>query len=112
MSSMQGSIPDPGVGAVLKPDDADREFMVVLFLLPGELVDVSEPGPAPMFSETLNWLESTCASDVDDSIDQCDSRPDTKLDAEQLNKGFTSSFVGLLLFNRKEQTNKNFKKSI
>ena len=51
---MEGSIPDPGVGTDLNPVAADNEFMVVLFLLPGEVLVDKALDKALVFNEVLN----------------------------------------------------------
>ena len=93
ISSIDGSIPDPGVGAVLNPVAAESEFMVVLFLFPGELLDRL---PEVMFIDALNWLAKICAREVEVSIDQWARSAETKLSIGQLNKGFKMSLVGLV----------------
>lgn len=88
-------MPDPGVGMDLNPVAAEREFIVVLFLLPGEVLVDKELGNALVFNAVLNWFANTCAKDVDDSIDQWERRADIKLTMGQFNNGFSNSFVGL-----------------
>jgi len=51
---MEGSMPDPGVGMDLNPVAAEREFIVVLFLLPGEVLVDKELGNALVFNAVLN----------------------------------------------------------
>ena len=93
INSMEESMPEPGVGTNLTA--AESEFIVVLFLLPGEVVVDKELGTALVLSAVLNWLANTCAKEVDDSIDQWESRAEIRLTIGQLNKGFSSSLVGL-----------------
>ncbi len=55
INSIDASIPEPGDGAALNPVAAEREFIVVLFRLPGELLfDDKLPGRAFILSATLN----------------------------------------------------------
>lgn len=51
---MEGSIPDPGIGTDLNPVAAESEFIVVLFLLPGEVLVDSELGKVLVFNAVLN----------------------------------------------------------
>ena len=105
--SIDESTPDPGVGAVLNPVAADREFMVVRFLFPGELAD--DKDPPPVLSDVLNWLDKVVASMLEDSLDQWERRAETKLSIGQLSKGFKISLVGLRKKNSWLYVNDKFK---
>lgn len=93
INSIEESIPEPGVGVTLKPVAAESEFIVVLFRLPGELLD-DRPGSEFMLSAELNWLANICANDVDDSFDQWESKADIRLSIGQFSNALRRSLFG------------------
>lgn len=94
INSIEESMPEPGVGVTLKPVAAESEFIVVLFRFPGELLVERPPGNEFMLSAELNWLANIGARFVEDSIDQCESKAETKLSIGQLSNAFIRSLLG------------------
>ncbi len=110
MSSTDWSIPEPGVGVDLNPVAAESEFIVVRLRFPGELlVPPAPPAPpvtpdspagswsvpgVPLLSAVFNWLAKIWASAVDDSLDQCERRAETKLPFGQASRHLSRSLLG------------------